>query len=79
MRPALQIFLSGCLTFGVPLLLALRELHALRRHGGDGGWGPDPKPAPETHPKPLPPCLLVAFQPVGKPSETARARELELV
>jgi len=66
MRPELQVFLSGCLTFGVPLVLAVRELMLLRR---GGSWRPDP--APEPQPRPLPPCLLVP--------QLTRVRELERV
>ena len=70
MRPDLQIFLSGCLTFGVPLVYALRELFLLKRDRGPG-WQPDPPP--ETPQKPLPPCLLEALK--GAPSKP----DLELV
>ncbi len=76
MRPELQIFLSGCLTFGVPLVLALRELVLLRRYDGDD-W-PRDRP-PEDGPKPLPPCLLVPFQNSKPPAETRRRPVPELV
>ncbi len=76
MRPELQIFLSGCLTFGVPLVLALRELVLLRRHDGDD-W-PRDRP-PEDGPKPLPPCLLVPFKDCPAPVETSKRPVLELV
>jgi len=54
MAPALQITLSFGLTFGVPALLALRELWMLRRDDGPPDWiwrpedmrPPDPRPAP---------------------------------
>ena len=77
MRPELQVFLSGCLTFGIPLVLAFRELRLLRR---GGSWRPDPAPDPQ--PKPLPPCLLVPnLTPertsLGPPDHAARARALE--
>jgi hypothetical protein len=78
MRPELQVFLSGCLTFGVPLILALRELVVLRR-GNGGGWRP--RRVPETAPRPLPPCLLVPTAP-RRPApveNVTRTRELELV
>ena len=74
MRPGLFVVLSGCLTFGVPLVLALRELWLLNR-GNDrsGGWRPPP--APQTGPKPLPPCLLEAFQPRTPATEKPRVLE----
>ena len=64
MSPALQVILSGCLSFGIPLLIALYELRNLRRYrGGDrGGWR---RPAPVRPPVPsgggdtaLPACLV---------------------
>ena len=79
------VLLSGALTFGVPLLLAMRELKTLGP-GGGGGRGPDaddPAPAPlppdgpvvETMQKPLPDCLIPKPLPlVTEPAE----RELEL-
>ena len=81
MRPDVQIFLSGSLTFGVPLLLAVRELIVLRR-GGGSGWSPprddEPEPgplSPETGT--LPACLLPPYD--LPPDLRERARELELV
>ncbi|MBL6455243.1 hypothetical protein JMJ55_07910 [Belnapia sp. T6] len=62
MTPEAFVLLSGSLTFGVPLVLALRELRGLRR--GGGGWRPDPvPPAPRPLPrggsgKPLPDGLI---------------------
>ena len=50
------VLLSGALTFGVPLALAVNELVALRRRP-DGEWRRDPEPAP-LPPKPLPDCLI---------------------
>ena len=41
MTPGTQIILSGTLTFGVPLALAVRDLIALRRPSG-GSWRPEP-------------------------------------
>ena len=82
MSPGTQIILSGTLTFGVPLALAVRDLIALRRPPS-GGWRPEP--ADPTPPPPsggggqarpaLPACLLVAAQ--GARANTTR--ELELV
>jgi hypothetical protein len=63
------ILLSGTLTFGAPLLLAIHELIALRRRPQDDGWDRrriDPPPPP---PKPLPDCLI--------PRPITRVRELE--
>ena len=69
MNPGTQIILSGTLTFGVPLALAVRDLIALRRPFG-GSWRPEP-PEPVA-PRPtggdgsarpaLPECLLIAAQ-----------------
>lgn len=78
MSPELQVLLSGGLTFGVPLILALYELRSLRRRGG-GGWRPDaPPPAPPEPPRggsdrPLPDCLIP--KPMARP---AAPRPLEL-
>jgi hypothetical protein len=85
MSPTTQVLLSGALTFGVPLVLAFRELHLLRRPGGKAGWGGDPvtPPSPPPRPadgepprKPLPDCLIVAAQ--GAPLRL-QERERELV
>ncbi len=67
MSPEVQVFLSGALTFGAPLAIAIHELLALRRPppGGSGGLPPEPPP-PQ---KPLPDCLI--------PRPMARTRELE--
>ncbi len=74
-----QVVLSGALTFGVPLLWAVRELIVVRR-GNRGGWGgeppkvPDPLPLqPDAHPS-LPECLIPRL-----PRAPARSRELERV
>ncbi len=77
MSPEWQVLLSGALTFGVPLLLAVHELIALRRRPR-GGWRPDPvPPAPPPPPrpsgeKPLPDCLIPKPMP-----RQAKPRELE--
>ena len=88
MPPVVQVVLSGTLTFGVPLLLALRELHALRRIGpgpDDRDRGPDPgpqlppgdsPPARQLPSKPLPACLVPTPRPVRV---AGRAKELESV
>jgi len=75
MAPATFVILSGVLTFGVPLVLAVRELLMLRRPpktrwGGTWGDGRTvPCPAPR---KPLPDCLVP--RPMRK---TTRTRHLE--
>lgn len=67
MSPEVQVLLSGALTFGAPLAIAIHELLALRRKppGGHGGLPPEPPP-PQ---KPLPDCLI--------PRPMVRTRELE--
>jgi hypothetical protein len=69
MTQAAQILLSGALTFGVPLVLAVRDLMALRRDRGGGNW-PSPPETPPPSPnagsptmrptlnKELPACLI---------------------
>ena len=80
MSPALQVILSGCLSFGIPLLIALYELRNLRRYRGGGGGGGWRRPAPVPPPLPsgdggkvLPACLIPTEQ-WRAPSR--RAREL---
>lgn len=80
MNPEMYIFLSGALTFGVPLVFAVRELLLLRRcdGGGNGSWmrdgvrGGPPAPLPAGN-RPLPDCLV----PKPLPHRTARSRVLE--
>ena len=72
MNANVQIVLSFALTFGVPILFALRELMVLRRHRGDGG-GRDEPPAEPKSPKPLPDCLI------PKPMARRPERVLETV
>ncbi len=74
------VLLSGTLTVGVPLVLAVRELLELRRRD-DNGWegdGPAPFPSPPPPPssghKPLPECLIPRL-----PAQPVRIRELEEV
>lgn len=75
MTPGLHITLSLLLTFGVPILLALRELRGLGRGGAP--WrkplpAPDPAPlVPDHGLKPLPECLV--------PRARSRERQLERV
>ena len=52
MKPALVVILSGALTFGVPLVIALWEVIVLRRNSR-GGWGPDGPRAPEPPAPPM--------------------------
>ncbi len=78
------VLLSGALTFGVPLYLAMRELRTLGPSGG--GRGPDrrdPDPVPPTPDKPvvvtvqkpLPDCLIP--KPLAHiPAQPARELEL---
>ena len=73
------VMLSGMLTFGIPLLLAVRELYELKRRG-KGGWEGDgplpivPPPPPSFGNKPLPDCLIPRL-----PANPVRIRELEEV
>jgi hypothetical protein len=76
MDGAAYVMLSGALTFGIPLALAVRELIVLRRRD-DRGWdngGPPPsapKPPPYDWGKPLPDCLIPS------PPSGVRGRALE--
>jgi hypothetical protein len=73
MSPELQVFLSGTLTFGVPLVVAVREIVVTKR---GGGWRPER--LPEQRPtKPLPPCLLPPPRPRGPLADVPRSRVLE--
>ena len=76
MRPDIQVLLSGALTFGVPLLLAVRELLVLNRDparppGGD----PDAEPSSPL----LPPCPMLQARELKPIEPVARARTLETV
>jgi hypothetical protein len=74
MAPAVQVVLSGALTFGVPLLFALHELVTLgRRNPGPDDRDHRPAPLPPT-PLPdgtappqrkLPDCLIPVLPPRG--------------
>jgi hypothetical protein len=73
MSPGLQVFLSGTLTFGVPLVVAVREIVVTKR---GGGWRPER--LPEQRPtKPLPPCLIPPPRPRGPLADIPRSRVLE--
>jgi hypothetical protein len=84
MTQAAQILLSGALTFGVPLALAVRDLLTMRRDRGGGSWPPQPEaPPPRPHSgspalrpslhKELPACLI----PVRTPQTEQRPRARE--
>jgi hypothetical protein len=85
MTPGVQVLLSGALTFGVPLLLAARELVALKqprndRGGFDGPREDAPKPPiPGGQPRApqLPACLIDAarIDAVAVPAKTTRVLE----
>ena len=77
LNPAVQVVLSGTLSFGIPLMIAIYELRSLRRYrGGDGGWrrpAPDPLPRPTRDgSRPLPACLI----PTEQWRAPSRVREL---
>jgi hypothetical protein len=70
MQAATQVFLSGALTFGVPLAWAVHELFVLRRSsGGFGGRDEPPPPEPPKlkpdRPKQLPECLIPKLPPAA--------------
>lgn len=69
MTDALQhVLLSGGLTFGLPLIIAVREIIVTRR--SSGGWSGDPPKEPEPlppqpeGPKRLPECLIPKLPPL---------------
>jgi len=68
------VLLSGALSFGVPMALAIRELLTLPSLWR-GGEEPRPEAPFVPAPKPLPQCLLPAPSPAPEP---ARIRVLEL-
>jgi hypothetical protein len=73
MSPELQVILSGSLTFGVPLVIAVREIVVTRR---GGGWRPERLPEPRPV-RPLPPCLLPPPRPRLPIADASRHRVLE--
>ena len=86
MSPALQVALSGTLTFGVPLALAIREMLKLRRGGrrgrGDDPGERDPFPLPTggaPSVRKLPACLVPVTAADRVPRQPTRTRELEPV
>ena len=74
MAPGVQVILSGTITFGVPVLCAVRELILLRRPRNDrGGPGPEPSPPDRDPDAPsLPACLV----PQPRARQPARTPEL---
>ena len=70
MSPAVQVTCSLLLSFGVTLVILLRELWITRRHRGGDDRDPRREPAPQ--PRPLPPCLV----PNEQWRAPARVREL---
>ena len=77
MSPALQVTLSGGLSFGIPLVLAIREIIVMRRRPRGGGGGGGARPV--TSPRPtsggtrtLPTCLI----PTDQWRAPSRTREL---
>ncbi len=84
MDAGLQIVLSGTLTFGVPILIGLRELYMLKpgNGGGRGEYVPDivpppPTPSADQPSRPLPACLIPSLPP--RMPESRPVRELEPV
>jgi hypothetical protein len=84
MDAGLQIVLSGALTFGVPMLIGLRELLLLKPNRGGGGGEhvpeiipPPPSPRADQPTRPLPACLIPNLPP--RLPATGPARELEPV
>lgn len=87
MSPGVQVLLSGALTFGIPLVLAIREILITRSGDEPGSGGPGQPPPEPPKPislgpggKPLPACLFPPYPPVfdeGPTSSLAnRKREL---
>jgi hypothetical protein len=87
MKPALVVILSGALTFGVPLAIAIWEVVVLRRKA-NGRWRPDgpPPPEPPVPPmdsppaqRPLPACLIPTRHPGLSPVSAPSRRVPETV
>lgn len=73
MTPLTFVLLSGTLTFGVPLTVAIRELLTIPP-SDKGGDEPPPEERFRPAPGPLPACLLPKPMPVP---ERVRVRVLE--
>lgn len=70
MSPSTYVILSGLVTYGAPLALAVYEVWSLSRPRPRNDGPPPPPPETPRAPKPLPDCLL------PKPV-TVRVRVLE--
>ena len=86
MTPGTLVFLEGAVTFGIPVLFAVRELFVHGRGGGPGRFdGPrDDAPAPplpgsEPHAPSLPDCLVPAMRADPAARQTKRNPVLEPV
>jgi hypothetical protein len=77
MRPDIQVLLSGALTFGLPLLLAVRELLVLNRDPTPPAADDDPDSEPSS--PLLPPCPMLQARELKPIEPVARARTLEPV
>ena len=80
MTPTTHVLCSFALTYGVPTLLAWRELHQLKKlrpPRGDDDDGPEPPPAlwPRDGGRPLPACLIPNLP--GPVAVSQKQRELE--
>jgi hypothetical protein len=78
MTPEKQVLLSSLLTFGVPLVLAVRELIVTRRRPSGGGR-PRHEVPDEPRPRPLPDCLIPRLPPRDLQHTDQRTRTPELV
>ena len=83
MNPAMQALLSGGLSFGAVLLIAISELRALRKYRGRDDDGPRRSPAPPPKPSPggsrvLPACLVPNAHWRGPDPSTSPTRVREL-
>lgn len=72
MSPTTFVILSGLVTYGTPLALAVHEIWSLRRPTPRGDGPPPPPPEVPWTPKPLPECLRPQPSPIR-----VRRRELE--
>lgn len=67
------VLLSGVLTFGVPIVLAIIDVRRMGPTIPRGGDGPPPPPVIAPLPRPLPDCLLP--RPIVRPVERVRVLE----
>lgn len=75
MTSTTYVLLSGVLTYGIPLALAIRELLSLPKSERRGDDWPPEEPFVRG-PKPLPDCLLPPRSPASGPARV-RLRVLE--